>query len=91
MGEYACYTTVIQIITLTYKPMRNIVNISVPAEMAKDIKREVKLGKFASTSEFMRHLIRMWNTEQLMRDIEQSRKEIAAGKGKVLQSLKDLR
>ncbi len=41
--------------------MRNIVNISVPAEMAKDIKREVKAGKFASTSEFMRHLIRMWN------------------------------
>ncbi len=71
--------------------MRNIVNISVPAEMARDIKREVKAGKFASTSEFMRHLIRVWNTEQLMRDIEQSRKEIVAGKGKVLRSLKNLR
>ncbi len=44
--------------------MRNIVNISVPAEMAKDIKRGVKAGKFASTSEFMRHLIRVWNMEK---------------------------
>ena len=59
--------------------------------MAADIKREVKVGKFASTSEFMRHLIRVWNTERLMRDIEQSRAEIAAGKGKVLRSLRDLR
>ncbi|KKU58448.1 MAG: CopG/Arc/MetJ DNA-binding domain-containing transcriptional regulator [Parcubacteria group bacterium GW2011_GWA2_47_12] len=71
--------------------MRNIVNISLPKEMAADIKREVKVGKFASTSEFMRHLIRVWNTERLMRDIEQSRAEIAAGKGKVLRSLRDLR
>ncbi len=71
--------------------MRNIVNISLPKEMAADIKREVKIGKFASTSEFMRHLIRLWNTEQLMRDIEESRAEIAAGKGKILRSLRDLR
>ena len=71
--------------------MRNIVNISVPAEMARDIKREVKAGKFASTSEFMRHLIRVWNTEKLARDLEQSRREFAEGKYKVLRSLKDLR
>ena len=71
--------------------MRNIMNISLPKEMVVDIKRGVKEGKFASTSEFMRHLIRVWNTEQLMRDVEQSRKEIAAGKYKVLRSLKDLR
>lgn len=71
--------------------MRNIVNISVPAEMAKDIKREVKLGKFASTSEFMRHLIRVWNTEKLARDIKQSQKEFAKGNYKVLRSLRDLR
>lgn len=71
--------------------MRNIVNISVPAEMANDIKREVKRGKFASTSEFMRHLIRLWNTELLMRTVEKSRAEIATGKGKILRSLKDLR
>lgn len=71
--------------------MRNIVNISLPKEMVVDIKREVKRGKFASTSEFMRHLIRVWNIEQLMQTVEKSRAEIAAGKGKVLRSLKDLR
>jgi len=71
--------------------MRNILNISLPKEMVKQIKNEVKTGKFASTSEFMRHLIRMWNTEKLAQDVEQSRAEIAAGKGKILKSLKDLR
>jgi putative addiction module CopG family antidote len=71
--------------------MRNILNISLPEEMVKLIKSEVKTGKFASTSEFMRHLIRMWNTEKLAQDVEQSRAEIVAGKGKVLRSLKDLR
>ncbi len=71
--------------------MRNIVNISLPKEMVVDIKRGVKAGKFASTSEFIRHLIRLWNTEQLARDIAQNKKEFAQGKGKILKSLKDLR
>jgi len=53
--------------------------------------RREQARKFASTSEFMRHLIRVWNTEQLMQTVERSRVEIAAGKGKVLRSLKDLR
>ena len=59
--------------------------------MAKEIRREVKIGRFASASEFMRHLVRLWNTEKLTRDIEHSQAEIAAGKGKVLRSLKNLR
>ena len=71
--------------------MRQIVNISLPKEMVADIKREVKAGKFASTSEFMRHLIRVWNMEKIMQDVEKSRKEIAIGKGRLLRSLKDLR
>lgn len=71
--------------------MRNILNISLPPEMAKEIKREVKIGNFASASEFMRHLVRLWNTEKLMRDVERSQAEIAAGKGKTLHSLRDLR
>ncbi len=59
--------------------------------MVKQIKAEVKSNNFASTSEFMRHLIRLWNTEKLAQDIEKSRAEIRAGKGKILRSLKDLR
>lgn len=71
--------------------MRNIINISLPPEMAKQIKINVKKGNFASTSEFVRHLMRLWSSEKLMQDVEQSRKEIAQGKGKILRSLKDLR
>ena len=71
--------------------MRNILNISLPSKMAKEIRREVKIGRFASASEFMRHLVRLWNTEKLMRDVERSRAEIAAGKGRTLRSLRSLR
>ena len=53
--------------------MRNILNISLPKEMVVDIKREVKAGKFASTSEFMRHLIRMWNTRKLAEEFKKGR------------------
>lgn len=71
--------------------MRNIVNISLPKEMVADIKREVKAGKFASTSEFMRHLIRVWNMEKLAQELNKEREGFRKGKYKVLKSLKDLR
>ena len=70
--------------------MRQIVNISLPKETVKMIKEEVKSGGFASVSEFMRHIIRLWRTEKLAGEIRQSEGEYAAGKGKVLKSLKDL-
>ena len=38
--------------------MRNIINISMPDEMAKVIKKEVKKGQYVSTSEFFRSLAR---------------------------------
>ena len=67
--------------------MRNIINISLPKEMAKMVEKEVRRGSFASTSEYIRYLIRM---NELASDIEQSRKEFAEGNGKLLRSLKDL-
>ncbi len=70
--------------------MRQIVNISLPSETVKMIKQEVKNGGYASVSEFMRHLIRMWHTDQLAGEIRQSEKEFAAGKGKELKSLDDM-
>ena len=70
--------------------MRQIVNISLPEETVKIIKLEVKNGGFASVSEFMRHLIRLWNAEKLVGDVKRSKKEFARGKGKVLKSLKDI-
>ena len=72
--------------------MREVINISLPAPMVKTIKKAVKEGSYSSTSEFFRHLIRDWQaSENLMKEVNKSRQEVKAGKGKVLTSLKDLR
>ncbi len=71
--------------------MRSIVNISLPAPMAKAVKAAVKAGKYASTSEFFRQLLRDWEETTALKDLNKSRVEIASGGGKVLKSLKALR
>ena len=38
--------------------MRTIVNISLPSELDKSVKRLMKKGKYATKSEFLRGLIR---------------------------------
>jgi len=55
------------------------------------VKKEVKKGKYASTSEFFRTLLRNYEEEnKLLNELKQSQKEIREGKGKILHSLKDL-
>lgn len=71
--------------------MRTVINISLPAPMAKTVRAAVKTGSYASTSEFFRDLLRDWQTNQLRAELDESRLEIAAGKGKTLKSLKSLR
>ncbi len=71
--------------------MRQVINISLPPEMAKELKANFKKEGFATVSEFFRHLLRLWNTYKLAEQIKKDRKEFEAGKGKVLRSLKDLR
>jgi len=71
--------------------MREVINISLPGPMAKTIRAAVKTGSYASTSEFFRVLIRDWQEEKLLADLNNSRLEIRQGKGKVLKSLKNLR
>ena len=70
--------------------MRDIINISLPKETARQIKQEVERGNFASTSEFMRHLIRLYNTYKLADELEGERKQFRRGRYLVLRSLKDL-
>ncbi|MCK5460342.1 ribbon-helix-helix protein, CopG family [Candidatus Parcubacteria bacterium] len=70
--------------------MREILNISLPKVMVKEVKNEVKKGQFASSSEFIRHLIRLWNTDKLARELKNERKKFDSGKGIKLHSLKDL-
>jgi len=71
--------------------MREIINISLPPQMAKTIKSAVKTGDYSSTSEFFRDLLRNWQENKLLKELNTSRTEIAAGKGKTLKSLKKLR
>lgn len=71
--------------------MREVINISLPSEMAKAVKKAVKEGSYISTSEFFRDLLRGWQEEKLLKGLNESRMEIMAGKGKVLNSLKNLR
>jgi len=71
--------------------MREVINISLPSPMAKTVKTAVKSGSYASTSDFFRHLLRDWQENKLLAEINESRAEIVAGKGKVLNSLKSLR
>jgi len=70
--------------------MRSIVNISLPPNLAREVKREVKRGDYASTSEFFRQLLRSWREAKLLTEIRASQKEFARGKGIRLKSVNDL-
>ena len=59
-----------------------------PEELARQVQKEVRMGNYASTSEFFRHLLRI---HRLAEELKISRREFEAGKGKVLHSLRDLR
>lgn len=72
--------------------MREVINISLPKELARAVERIVKEGQYATKSEFLREIIRERIAEEdLLARIEKSRKEIRMGKGKTLRSLRDLR
>lgn len=68
--------------------MRNVINISLPEELTRQVQKEVKMGNYASTSEFFRHLLR---THKLAEELKIGRRDFEAGKGKTLRSLRDLR
>lgn len=71
--------------------MRQVINLSLPPLMVKTVRSAVKAGSYSSTSEFFRDLLRDWQEEKLLSELNQSKFEIAAGKGKILRSLKKLR
>lgn len=71
--------------------MRRVINISLPESLGVEVEKEVKHSRFASKSEFFRYLFRLWLEGKLAADLEESRSELASGKGKLLKSLKDLR
>ncbi len=74
-------------------PMRQILNISLPIDMVKDVRKAVKQERFSSVSEFIRHLIRLYNTRKLATELEKDSKAFREGKLDVIEiksSLKEL-
>jgi len=71
--------------------MRAIVNISLPTQLNSVVEQEVSKGHYASKSDFFRSLLRLWLEGRLARELEESRRELRAGKGKLLKSLQNLR
>ena len=71
--------------------MRQIINISLPEEFNQAVEEIVKKEKYATKSEFFRHLLRMWMEGRILKDLAESRKDLLSGKGKPLRSLKNLR
>jgi len=71
--------------------MRTVINISLPHQLTSIVENEVAKGKYASKSEFFRHLLRLWHEGNLAKELEKSRQELKMGKGKLLKSLSSLR
>ena len=73
--------------------MRNVINISLPEDMALFIKEEVRNNNFMSTSEFFRKLVREYKENKLLKELKGEQKELKNGKYKYanIKSLKDLK
>jgi Arc/MetJ-type ribon-helix-helix transcriptional regulator len=71
--------------------MREVINISLPKELNRAVEETIKKGNYSTKSEFFRELLRLWLEGKILRELAESRKEIALGKGKLLKSLKELR
>lgn len=84
------YCIISNICITMYYIVRTIINISMPKDMARDIKREVKAGGFSSVSEFIRAAIRVYRREQLVLEVGKAEREFAEGKAIKLKSLADL-
>ena len=62
-----------------------------PVSLKRSVDLAVKEGNYASVSEFFRDAVRIWENNQLIRELRESQKEARAGKVKLLRSLKDLK
>jgi len=70
--------------------MRTTMTISLPKDMAKDIKKEVKKGSYVSSSEFFRDLVRKWKEDILYAELMESKREFEKGEGFIVaNSLKE--
>ena len=67
--------------------MRDVLNISLPPEMAAMVRKEAKARHFPTISEFFRDLLRNYYEERkILSDLKKSQKEVDSGKAKKLLS-----
>jgi hypothetical protein len=71
--------------------MRNVMNILLPVGLSKEVNKAIKTGYYSSMEEFFRTFLCWMKEENLLRELKESQREIAMGKGKILRSFKDLR
>ena len=71
--------------------MREVINISLPKELNKAVEEIIEKEKYATKSELFRDLLRMKIEGRILHELAESRKELIAGRGKLLKSLKELR
>src|SRR3989338_4129773 len=64
--------------------MRNIITISIPSSVKKNVDNIMKENKYASVSELFRDAMRSLEDANLVKSIMESEIEFAAGKGKEL-------
>lgn len=69
--------------------MRKIVNISLPPELDKWLKKEIKTEGFASKSEFIRHLLRLWKSKKFKVKGQDGYEMLKADAGFAVKSLKN--
>lgn len=71
--------------------MITVLNISLPSALNNVVEKEVVKGHFSSKSDFFRNLLKLWLESKLANDLEESSRELASGKGKILKLLAGLR
>jgi Arc/MetJ-type ribon-helix-helix transcriptional regulator len=72
------------------KKQRSVLNISMPATMARDVYESVEKEGFASVSEYVRHLFREHKKNTLAQQLKKERRDFQEGNGTLLTSLADL-
>ncbi|MBI5638652.1 MAG: hypothetical protein HZA03_11870 [Nitrospinae bacterium] len=66
-------------------------SVIVPPKLRKEFSSALRKGRYENEEDFFIDLLRLWKENQLLNELQESRKDIASGKGKVLKSLKALR
>ena len=62
-----------------------------PPKLFAKVESVVKEHNYSSVSEFIRDAIRVWENDQIIKELKESQIEARSGKAKLLRSLKDLR